>query len=83
MCLGDCPDRCVSVLNLLILYNHLLMKITLIGENSKEKSCPISRVLPTILSTTEYIYINISANSAPTSAEYSYLQVPCPRGCFV
>ena len=53
----------MSVLNLLIFYVHLSMKIMLVDENSKEKSCPISRVLPTILSATEHNYFDISENS--------------------
>ena len=73
----------MSVLNLLIFYIYLLMKITLVDENSTEKLCSISRVLPAVLIATEHICIDISANFAPISVEYSYLHVPCPHGCFV
>ena len=62
---------------------NLLMKITLVDENSTEKFCPISRVLPSILTETEYIYIDISANSAPILVAYNYLHIPCPHGCFM
>ena len=49
------------------------MKITLVDENCTEKSCPISRVFPAIISATNHIYIDVSANSSPIFVEYSYL----------
>ena len=43
------------------------MKITLVEENSTEKSCPTSRVMPVILTATKHIYMDISASSAQIS----------------
>ena len=46
----------------------------------QKKLSPFQGFLPAILSTTEHIYTDISANSALISVEYSYLHVPFPRG---